>query len=276
MTQRLLLGLIGAGIQLSRSPALHEREGQHQGFTTLYSLIDSEKLNVGQEALPDLLAACEKTGFTGTNITHPFKQTVLAHLHELSPQAKKLGAVNTVVFKGGKRFGYNTDCSGFGEAFKRGMGKVKLNHVVQFGTGGAGAAVAQALLDLGVQKLTIVDLDKAKAQQLAKDLGDTRLHVSENAEIEVKSADGVVNCTPMGMAKYQGTPFPTIWLKAHQWVQEIVYFPLETQLMLEAKAIGCKVNGGGGMATFQAVHAFAHFTGVKPDAERMVAHFLSM
>jgi shikimate dehydrogenase len=276
MTKRLLLGLIGAGIQLSRSPALHEVEGTLQGFTTLYTLVDTEKLQLGQEALPDLLKAAQKMGFTGVNITHPFKQTVLQHLDELSPEAKRLGAVNTVVFKNGKRYGYNTDCSGFGAAFKRNMGAVKLHHVVQFGTGGAGAAVAQALLDLGVEKLTIIDLNLEKAAQLANDLGDKRINVTENVQTAVETADGVVNCTPMGMAKYQGTPFPTAWLKASQWVQEIVYFPMETQLLQEAKAIGCKISTGGGMATFQAIHAFEHFTGIKPDTERMVQHFLSM
>ena len=95
----------------------------------------------------------------------------------------------------------------------------------------------------------------------------------ENALAE---ADGLVNTTPMGMAKLPGTPVPATWLRAELWVAEIVYFPLETELLRDARALGCRTLDGGNMAVFQAVKAFELFSGEVPDAQRMLAHFQSM
>src|SRR5471032_3371495 len=93
----LLLGLIGSGIQASRTPAMHEREGAEQGLRVIYKLIDLDKLGLQADALPELLLAAERMGFAGLNITHPCKQRILPLLDELSPDARALGAVNTVV-----------------------------------------------------------------------------------------------------------------------------------------------------------------------------------
>ena len=136
----VLAGLIGAGIQASRTPALHEREGQAQGLRYLYRLIDLDALQLDNNALPDLLNAAERMGFTGLNITFPCKQTILPLLDELSPEARGIGAVNTVVLKDGKRIGHNTDCLGFAEGFRRGLSGAELERVVQMGAGGAGSA----------------------------------------------------------------------------------------------------------------------------------------
>ena len=150
----LLAGLIGTGIGASLTPALHEREGAEQGLRHIYRLLDMERLGLGVEALPELLAAAERTGFAGVNITHPCKQAVIPLLHELSDGARALGAVNTVVLRDGKRIGHNTDLSGFAEGFKRGLPDAKRDRVVQMGAGGAGSAVAHALLGLGVGQLS--------------------------------------------------------------------------------------------------------------------------
>jgi shikimate dehydrogenase len=93
---------------------------------------------------------------------------------------------------------------------------------------------------------------------------------------EVAAADGLVNCTPVGMAKLPGTPLPVALLRPALWVAEIVYFPLETELLRAARAIGCRTLDGGGMAVFQAVGAFRLFTGLEPDAARMQRHFAAM
>jgi shikimate dehydrogenase len=92
----------------------------------------------------------------------------------------------------------------------------------------------------------------------------------------VRAADGVVNCTPVGMAELPGTPLPVALLRPEPWVAEIVYFPLETRLLRAARAIGCRTPDGGGMAVFQAAGAFRPFTGVAPDAERMLRHVAAM
>ena len=165
-----LCGLIGAGIQASRTPAMHEREGDEQDMRYLYRLIDLEKLGVGAEALPELLTAAERMGFAGLNITYPCKQAVIPLLHELSEDARALNAVNTVVLRNGKRIGHNTDCSGFAEGFRRGLKDVKLDRVVQLGAGGAGAAVAHAALMLGAKQLTLFDRESERAAELAANL----------------------------------------------------------------------------------------------------------
>lgn len=282
MTQNnvILAGLIGAGIQASRTPALHEREGDAQGMRYLYRLIDLDSLKLDSNALPDLLMAAERMNFTGLNITFPCKQAIIPLLDELSPEARSIGAVNTVVLKGGKRIGHNTDCLGFAEGFRRGLKDVAVERVVQMGAGGAGAAVAHALLSEGVQCLSIFDVDIRRAQDLADNLnqhfGVGRAIAGHDLPSALAQADGLVNTTPMGMKKLPGMPVPVELLRAELWVAEIVYFPLETELLRNARALGCRTLDGGNMAVFQAVKAFELFSGVVPDAQRMLAHFQSM
>ena len=275
-----LCGLIGAGIQASRTPAMHEREGDEQDMRYLYRLIDLEKLGVGAEALPDLLTAAERMGFAGLNITYPCKQAVIPLLHELSEDARALNAVNTVVLRNGKRTGHNTDCSGFAEGFRRGLKDVKLDRVVQLGAGGAGAAVAHAALLLGARQLTLFDRESERAAELAGNLsshfGKGRAVASTDLPAAMAAADGLIHATPTGMAKFPGLPLPAELLQSRHWVAEIVYFPLETELLRVARSKGCRTLDGGGMAVFQAVGAFRLFTGVEPDAERMLRHFASM
>ncbi|MGF6557299.1 shikimate dehydrogenase [Pseudomonas sp. S30_BP2TU TE3576] len=282
MTQNhvILAGLIGAGIQASRTPALHEHEGDAQGLRYLYRLIDLDQLKLDSNALPDLLMAAERMNYTGLNITFPCKQAIIPLLDELSPEAQGIGAVNTVVLKDGKRIGHNTDCLGFAEGFRRGLQGVAVERVVQMGAGGAGAAVAHALLREGVQQLSIFDVDIRRAQDLADNLNQhfdiARAVAGYDLPSAMAQADGLVNTTPMGMKKLPGTPVPVELLRAELWVAEIVYFPLETELLRNARALGCRTLDGGNMAVFQAVKAFELFSGVVPDAQRMLEHFQSM
>jgi shikimate dehydrogenase len=280
MSRAVLLGLIGSGIGASLTPSMHEREGDEQGLRLQYKLIDLRELGLGAEALPDLLVAAERMGFDGLNITHPCKQAVLPFLTTLSDDARRLGAVNTVVLKDGQRHGHNTDLSGFAEAFRRRMPGAPLRRVVQVGAGGAGAAVAYAAMTLGTERLTIIDVDPAKAEAVATMLCETfgagRVVVGTDPASALADADGLINATPIGMAKYPGTSVPTELLRPSLWVADIIYFPIETELLRAARAIGCRTLDGGGMAVFQAVGAFSHFTGCEPDAERMLRHFTSL
>jgi shikimate dehydrogenase len=275
-----LVGLIGAGIQASLTPAMHEREGDEQGLRYLYKNLDLEPMGVGPDALPDLLLAAQRMGFAGLNITHPCKQLVIPLLDELSPDARDLGAVNTVVLRDGRRRGENTDWWGFAEAFRRNMAGAGLDRVVQLGAGGAGAAVAHALLTLGVGQLTIQDVDGTRAAGLADSLsgrfGAGRAVACTDLAAAVCAADGLVNCTPIGMNAHPGLPLPADLLRPALWVADIVYFPLETELLRTASALGCRTLHGGAMAVFQAVEAFRLFTGIQPDAERMLRHFASL
>ena len=273
MKASYLCGLIGAGIQLSRSPALHEREADAQGLRYVYKLFDLDQLGVGVEVLPELLTAAKRMGFAGLNITYPCKRVIIPLLDGLSEDARALNAVNTVVIRNGRLTGHNTDWSGFAEGFRRGLPDASLERVVQLGAGGAGAAVAHAALKLGARELTVFDIDPAKSAALAANLG---VKAGNDLAAAMAAADGLIHCTPTGMAKTPGMPLDAGLLRAKHWVAEIVYFPMETELLRAARAKGCRTLDGGGMAVFQAVGAFRLFTGIEPDAERMMQHFLSM
>ena len=279
----ILVGLIGAGIQASRTPAMHEREADALGLRCIYRLIDLDRLGIGPDALPELLSGAERMGYTGLNVTFPCKQAIIPLLDELSDDARAIGAVNTVVLKDGRRVGYNTDCSGFTEGFRRGLGSVPMDRVVLLGAGGAGAAVGHAAFHLGTGRLDIVDADPARAVLLADQLNDrfgagraSAIADQDELRAATAAADGLIHATPTGMAKFPGLPVPADMLHPRLWVAEIVYFPLETELLRAARAIGCRTLDGGGMAVFQAVDAFRLFTGISPDAERVRAHFASM
>ncbi|WP_019072999.1 shikimate dehydrogenase [Streptomyces hokutonensis] len=273
-----LIGLIGAGIGPSLSPALHEREADRQGLRCLYRLIDIDVLGVGPEAVGDLLRAARDLGFDGLNITHPCKQLVIGHLDGLAPQAEALGAVNTVVFGAdGRAIGHNTDVTGFAASFARGLPDAPMERVVQLGAGGAGAAVAHATLTLGAERVTVVDALPARAVALADSLNR---HFGAGRAVGaapdllpglLADADGIVHATPTGMAAHPGLPFPAGLLHPGLWVAEVVYRPLETQLLRTARALGCATLDGGGMAVFQAADAFRLFTGREPDSARMLA-----
>jgi quinate/shikimate dehydrogenase (NAD+) len=273
-----LVGLIGSGIGPSLSPALHEREAARQGLRYLYRLIDIDTLGAPPETVGDLVRAARDLGFDGLNITHPCKQLVIEHLDGLAPQAEALGAVNTVVFEDdGRAVGHNTDVTGFAASFARGLPDAPLERVVQLGAGGAGAAVAHAMLTLGAERVTVVDALSDRAASLAGALnrhfgaGRAAAATPDRLARVVGAADGIVHATPTGMAAHPGLPLAADLLHPRLWVAEVVYRPLETELLRTARAVGCAALDGGGMAVFQAADAFRLFTGCEPDAARMLA-----
>ncbi|WP_313591401.1 shikimate dehydrogenase [Agrobacterium cavarae] len=282
MTERTAyqVGLIGADIQLSKSPALHMREGRAHGLDYSYELVDINVRNVPETALPDLLAELEARGFAGSNITHPFKQAVISHLDELSEDARMLGAVNTVVFRDGKRIGHNTDWYGFYESFQRGLPDAWRDRALLIGAGGAGVAVAHAALKLGIGRLDIFDQDADRSARLARELnirfGEGRATPAKTPAAVIGDADGLIHATPVGMPAHPGIPVAPDLISPRHWVADIVYMPLITRLIETAAAKGCQTLPGGGMAIFQAVGAFRLFCGREPDAERMSAHFAEM
>jgi shikimate dehydrogenase len=278
--RRILLGLIGAGIQRSLTPAMHEHEGDAHGLRCLYQIIDLDVLGKTADDVPALLDAAEAMGFSGLNITYPAKQKIIPLLDEVSEDARAIDAVNTVVFKDGKRIGHNTDWWGFAESFRRSLPGVALGRVVQLGAGGAGAATAHAALVMGVKSLSLFDVDPQRAADLAaalcKRFGPGRAVAGADLAGAMALADGLIHATPTGMAKHPGLPLPAELLRPSMWVSEIVYFPLQTALLKVAAAIGCRTMTGGGMAVFQAVNAFELFTGIAPHSERMLRHFASL
>jgi len=267
-----LIGLVGSGIGPSASPALHEREADELGLRYVYRRLDLDEL---RRPIADVVRAVRLAGFDGLNVTHPVKQAVLPHLDELTPEAAALGAVNTVVFDNGRAIGHNTDATGFAGSLTRGLPDARLDDVVLLGAGGAGAAVAHALLSLGTGRLTVHDVDGERSAKLVEALTDRfgagRAETGDLAAVQ--RADGLVHATPTGMAAHPGSPLPAALLRPDLWVADIVYRPLETALLAAARARGCRVLHGGGMVVLQAAESFRLFTGVDPDPARMLRHF---
>lgn len=273
MAQRVLVGLIGANIMKSLSPALHQDAFVAAGFEGFYHLMDVDQLP--GRGLKQLLDAARTAGFAGTNVTFPFKQEVLSLLDAVDPEARQIGAVNTVTFGAdGRTTGYNTDRRGFRRSFEEGLGRAAAEGatVVQVGAGGAGRAVAFALMDLGVASLVLHDRELSQAKTLLNDLathyGLARCRLSTDIASEIAKASGVVNATPVGMHGFPGNPVPAA-LRKGQWAADVIYTPIETAFIKAAAANGARVLTGGGMCVHQAAEAFRLFTGIEPDTVRM-------
>jgi shikimate dehydrogenase len=255
---------------------MHEAEAGAHGIRCLYQLIDLSRLGLTNDALSDLLTAAERLGFSGLNITHPCKQAVMPLLHELSASASAVGAVNTVVFDKGRRIGHNTDWWGFRQGFRDRLPDAHVDRVVQLGAGGAGSATAYAVLEMGARDLIVVDVLPERARALSARLSSTfpgRVRAESEPGEWLRDADGLIHATPIGMKEHPGVACPEGLLHAGLWVAEVVYFPLETELVRAAGRAGCRVVDGGGMAVYQAVGAFRLFTGLEASVVRMRATF---
>ena len=274
MQRKLLVGLIGANIQKSLSPLLHEDAMEAAGIKGHYHLMDFDLLP--GRRLEDLLSSVRQTGFAGVNVTFPSKETVLPLLDEVSAEARQIGAVNTVTIdRNGRTVGYNTDRTGFRASFEETLGRAAVDGktAVVVGAGGAGRAVAFALLDLGAGTILVHDRDPARATALVAELilqfGAPRCQLLSDLRNGLAGAVGVVNATPTGMLNFAGSAVPFDALKPGHWVADVVYTPLETELIKAARTRGARVLTGGGMCVHQAAASYRLFVGAAPDIKRM-------
>jgi shikimate dehydrogenase len=273
------VALIGRGIGQSRSPAIHESAARDLGLPLTYRLVDFARLGWEDADLDRVVHLLAGMDYAGSNVTYPFKQQVMPLCDTLSAEAQALGAVNTLVFDQGKVRGENTDWIGFSWMIERAFGSIAGASVAQIGTGGAGSATALALARLGAAEVALFDPAPGRAQALAERLGSAlptcRFTVADSAAVAIKGRDGVVNATPIGMASVPGLPFEPALMTAEQWLGDIIYFPLETPLLAAARAQGQRVANGVAMVVGQAAQAFAHFTGVMPDRDAMLARLMA-
>jgi shikimate dehydrogenase len=272
--RRILLGLIGANIMGSLSPALFAEAFAAAGIDGFYHLMDVDHLR--ERRLPQLLNAIKTAGFAGTNITYPFKQDILPLLDAVDPEAAQIGAINTIaIAPDGRTTGYNFDRCGWRHSFEESLGAASARGatVVQVGAGGAGHAVAFALMDLGVALLVVHDRDGARANalcaSLARYFGAPRCRVANNLEREIAAADGIVNATQVGMRGFPGNPVPVSVIKSTHWAADVIYTPVDTEFIKAAAAKGARVLSGSGMCIHQAVEAFRLFTGITPEIARL-------
>jgi shikimate dehydrogenase len=268
--QAIKLGLIGDNIAASRAPVLHRLAGAQSGAVVTYDrLVPKDR----GESFDQVFAACRAEGYRGINVTYPYKEMVVAKLRIDDPLVRAIGAVNTVIFQDGEPRGYNTDYSGFTAAYRRVRGVEVPGRVLMIGTGGAGRAVAFGLIALGAAELVLVDLDLTKADALAADLRraapQVKVRTAMNAVAVVAGADGVVNCSPVGMVGYDGSPLARDAMAGASWAFDAVYTPVETQFLSSAAAMGLQVISGWELFFYQGVHAWARFTDLPLDEDAL-------
>lgn len=270
--KRVLLGLIGSPIAHSATPAAQEAAARAAGIEAHYHLIEVAGARRGD--LVAMLEGVRRLGFSGINVTYPYKEAVVPLLDGLSEQAAAMGAVNTVVVDGTRLIGHNTDASGFATAYRR-LGRQDGDRPVAIiGTGGVGKAIAFALAGCGVSRLRLYDTDRGKAEALAVLVGArAEVVVAASAEEAGAGAVGIVNGTPLGMLPNRDMPVPASAIRPSQWVADAVYHPLWTPLLKAAQKAGATVMTGRELAIHQAVDAFRLFTGLEASEAVIGAAF---
>jgi shikimate dehydrogenase len=273
-TRRMLLGLIGANIKGSMSPALFADAFAAANIDGYYHLIDADMLP--GRRLPQFFESIKALGFAGANITYPFKQEIIGLLDAVDPEAAQVGAINTIaIAPDGRATGYNFDRRGWRNSFAATFGadSAKDATVVQIGAGGAGRAVAYALMDLDAATLILHDLDTARADALRSEIsayyGASRCQLARDLERDIAQADGVVNATQVGMSGFPGNPVSVAALKPQHWAADVIYTPMQTVFLKAAAAKGARTLNGAGMCVYQAAEAFRLFTGITPDTARL-------
>ena len=278
----LLAGLFGQGIKPSLTPELHEREAGRQQIRYVYKTVELDDRQATPDHLRQLLDFAVELGFDGLNVTHPVKQAMVPLMDRVTPEAEAIGAINTVLIDDGVTTGHNTDVTGFDKAFRAGLPDAALDDVVLLGAGGAGTAVANAMVRLGVRRLHVVDPDVDQRQTLVRSAGqlssdtDVRNLTAEELPGALADASGLINATPVGMADHPGSPIPAELLQSSLWVADIVYRPLMTELLQAARATGCQTLNGAGMAVHQAADSFELITGRPAHRDAMFRDFDEM
>ncbi|MFZ5688123.1 MAG: shikimate dehydrogenase [Bacillota bacterium] len=269
-----LYGLVGYPVSHSLSPLMHNRAFNTLGLNCYYCLFE-----VTPHFFPQALAGIKALGIKGVNITIPYKQRVLEFLDIVDPTAAAIGAVNTVVSNGGRLIGYNTDGDGSLLSLKNdaGLDPLGLKFII-FGSGGACRAVALTLTLKGAGKIVIASRNQTQASEISNLINKVKAGIAKTVSLEgidyikeLKTADIVINSTPIGMwPKIEDPPIiNTSLLSRHSLVWDLVYNPVETRFLREAKEHGCRTLSGLGMLLYQGAEAFRLWTGYEAPIEAM-------
>ncbi|SFJ58110.1 shikimate dehydrogenase family protein [Jannaschia pohangensis] len=259
----LVCGLIGDNIANSRlSRALAIMCADH-GWTFDFTPIDTS--DVPDFDFPQTVDRLRAEGWTGVTVTHPWKTQAADWAGDaMLADVRDLGASNTLTFA--PLAGHNTDYTGFLAAYRNVM-RTPPGRVALAGAGGVARAIVPALLTLGATDVAIWDKDADRAATLARRTGARAIPAGE-APAAIRAADGLINCTPMGMAPYGGTAFDAALIDGQAWAFDAVYTPTDTPFLLAAKSAGLALLTGFDLFRFMAMESFAAYTGVTPDAAR--------
>jgi len=258
-----LYGIIGNPVRHSLSPMIHNGAFKRLGWNAVYLAFEVKNL---EEALRGIRGL----GMRGVSVTHPFKTEAIPFLDKVEKLAKKIGAINTIVNQGGKLIGYNTDCDGALEALEEKM-NLSGKRVVLLGAGGAARAIGFGLKERDCQ-LIIANRSRDRGEALGRELKCQFIPVSSLVKIKAGQleADVVINATSLGMVpRERETPIPKKLLRRGMMVMDIVYEPLQTKLLREAKEKGCLTINGLEMLVRQGVAQFMIWTGRRPDLKQI-------
>jgi shikimate dehydrogenase len=274
------VGLIGHGLKHSISPLFQQAAFDHLGLDIRYEAWETEPLE-----LENVLQRVRGPSILGANVTVPHKEAVVSLMDEMDDLAREIGAANTIVNRGGRLKGYNTDAGGFLRALGREGGFDPAGKgAVLLGAGGVARAASFALARAGVKSLVITDIIEEKAHELVSDL-ERSLARGPAPEIRALSPDApqfeealsgcdlLVNCTPMGMKHSAGegeSPLEARLIPKRALVYDVVYNPIETPLLADAKRAGASTLGGLAMLVYQGAAAFELWTGREAPVDIMM------
>ena len=264
-----IYGVIGDPIAHSMSPAIHNDAFGAEHIEARY-----HHFHVLSENLPDAVKGLKAVGVSGFNVTVPHKTAIIPLLDEVDDLARAIGAVNTVIYKNGRHIGYNTDGEGFYRSLVDRLGtELPSKKTLIIGAGGAARAIYFTLVKEGVSNVDIANRTLARAEMLIADCPypkqSSALTISE-AEQSLGEYDLIIQTTSSGMSPdTNAMPLDGKHLKQGAFVSDVIYNPLETKLLIQAKANGAEVQNGVDMLVNQAALAFQLWTGIMPDTQRM-------
>lgn len=253
------LGLIGDNIRTSRAPALHRLAGQLAGIEIHYDLFIPPEMGM---SFAEVFDHVQDLGLAGINVTLPYKERVIPLVDVANPDIARIAACNTVRFTDTGPMGHNTDFTAFVTAYGHAFPDRPPGRVVMFGAGGVGKAVAFALARLSAGEVIFLERDPSKAEALATALAAIGTPARSGTLDDLQGADGVINCTPLGMVGYGGTPVPDGHFPAARWAFDAVYTPADTCFKAQAEAAGARFISGYELYFHQGIDAFEIFTGV--------------
>jgi len=265
----ILYGVLGDPIRHSRSPIMIGRAFREMGINAAYAAfrVEPQDLSAAMQGIRAL-------GLGGANVTIPHKIEVMRYLDEIDEGARVAGAVNTIVNKGGRLIGYNTDGIGYVRSLKNETGASLAGaRVLMLGAGGAARGVAYALAREGVERIYIANRTLERAVELADLIGEYTSAVGlRTADVQdiMREVDIVVNTTSVGMSpNVDETPLPAELLHDRLIVSDLIYNPQETRLLREAALAGATVHNGLGMFIYQGAYAFELWTGQPAPTDAM-------
>ncbi|QDH19987.1 shikimate dehydrogenase [Saccharibacillus brassicae] len=265
----LKLGVIGDPIAHSKSPAMHNAALRELGLEGEYAAI-----HVTPQRLGDMIRSVREDGYRGINVTIPHKENVMPYLDELGEDARRIGAVNTIVNENGRLIGRNTDGIGYVRSLKEeAAAELTGRRIVVIGAGGAARGIVHALAAEAPDRITLLNRTTQRAEELARewsDLIDLVALPADRAAQALESADLVINTTSVGMHPHvDGLPLDPALLRGTEIVSDLIYNPLETRLLRLARERGCRTHGGLGMFVYQGAYALEYWTGVPAPVSAM-------